>query len=166
MEIRKATPADFDAMIDIWSECISATCHFLTTAEIKKLEKVFQEKYLVDPEIKFFVQTMDDGQVFGFACIRGKELLFSSVHPRLFGKGLGEKMVEFLLREYQVNTTYVYRSDMHSLAFYSAIGFVIDDRIEDIFFGNPYEINKLKILISPDMAADRLAAKLGKNSPF
>lgn len=166
MKIRKATPKDFEAMINIWAECISSTCHFLTTSEIKKLEKVFQEKYLIDPEIQYFVQTMDDGEVFGFACIRGKELLFSPIYPRLFGKGLGEKMMEFLLREHQIDTAYVYRSDMHSLAFYSTIGFVIDDRIEDIFFGNPYEINKLKIPISPNIAADRLVAKLSNNSLF
>lgn len=165
MEIRKATPQDFEKMLYIWSECVSKTCDFLTTAEIKRLEKIFEEKHLVDPEIEYFVQSMDmDGEVFGFACIRGKELLFSPVDPRLFGKGLGEKMIEFLFREYQINTTYVYTSDMHSLAFYSALGFVIDDKIEDIFFGNSYQINKLKLLVSPEVAADRIAAK--SNSPF
>ncbi|AIT10066.1 acetyltransferase [Candidatus Francisella endociliophora] len=163
MEIRKATPQDFEKMLFIWSECISATCHFLTTSEIKKLEKIFEEKHLVDPEIQYFVQAVD-GEVFGFACIKGKDLLFSPVDPRLFGKGLGEKMIEFLFREHGIDTTYVYSSDMHSLAFYTALGFVVEDKIEDIFFDNPYEINKLKLLISPVEAADKIAAK-GK-TPF
>lgn len=159
MEIRKATPQDFEIMLNICSECILKTCYFLTTSEINKLVKVFKEKHLVDPETEFFVQSIDE-EVFGFAGIRGKELLYSHIDPRLFGKGWAEKMVEYLFREYGVDTAYVYCSDIDSLAFYSKLGFIIDDKIKDTFFNNPYDVNRLKLSMTPLQAADKIAADL------
>lgn len=79
--------------------------------------------------------------------------------PSFFGKGLGEAMVKYLFENHDIDTAYVYCSDMHSLAFYTALGFIIDDRIDDIFFDNRYKLNRLKLSISPKEAAERIAAK-------
>lgn len=158
MDIRKATPKDYDNMKSTWSECISTTCYFLTTREIKKLEEQFEEKFLKDPEIEFFTQWLDD-QFIGFACMRGSDILFSPINPAYFGKGYGETMIAYLLENYEVARAYVYCSDMHSLAFYSKLGFEIEDKISDIFFGNPYEINQLKLGISQEEALKRIRSK-------
>ncbi|QEO57340.1 MULTISPECIES: GNAT family N-acetyltransferase [Francisella] len=158
MKIRKATSKDFKDMLYIWKECISTTCQFLTTSEINKEVEILEEKYLNTPETKCFVQVVDDENV-GFACIRDKELLFSPVLPSFFGKGLGEAMVKYLFENHDIDTAYVYCSDMHSLAFYTALGFIIDDRIDDIFFDNRYKLNRLKLSISPKEGAERIAAK-------
>ncbi len=45
---------------------------------------------------------------------------------------------------------------MHALAFYSRLGFEIEERIEDIFFGNDYETNQLKLVIAREEAIKRL----------
>lgn len=159
MEIKKATPQDHAKMAYIWSECIMVTCFFLTTSEINKIEKLFEEKFLKDPEISYFTQWVDD-ELIGFACMREDNILFTPVEPKLFGKGYGELMIKYLLENYNVKHTYVYCSDMHFLAFYSSLGFEIDDKIEDIFFGNDYQINKLKLGVSREEAIKRIEAKM------
>ena len=158
MEIKKATPQDHTKMAYIWSECIMVTCYFLTTSEINKLEKVFEEKFLNNPEISHFTQLMD-GKLIGFACMKGNDILFTPIEPKLFGRGYGELMVKYLLENFDVEHTYTYCSDMHSLVFYSALGFEIEDKIDDIFFGNDYKINKLKLAVSREEAIKRIDSK-------
>ncbi|MFT4694570.1 MAG: putative acetyltransferase [Francisella sp.] len=158
MEIKKATPQDHAKMTYIWSECIMVTCYFLTTSEINKLEKVFEEKFLNNPEISHFTQWVD-GELIGFACMRGNDILFTPIEPKLFGKGYGEFMIKYLLESFDVGHAYTYCSDMHSLAFYSALGFEIEEKIEDIFFGNDYQINQLKLGVSREEAIKRINAK-------
>ncbi|AXA34299.1 MULTISPECIES: GNAT family N-acetyltransferase [Francisella] len=159
MDIRKATPQDHEKMKYVWSECILTTCYFLTTREIKKLEKEFEEKFLKDPNINYFTQWLGDEFV-GFACIRGKDILFTPINPVYFGKRYGEQMVAYILENYEIERTYVYCSDMHSLAFYSNLGFEIEDRIPDIFFGNPYEINQLRLGVSQEEALRLVKSKI------
>ena len=163
MQIRKATQKDFKDMLIIWEECISKTCQFLTTSEINKEVDVLEEKYFKNPNVKSFVQIRND-EIVGFSCIRDKELLFAPIDPRLFGKGIGEATVKYLFEKYAVDTAYVYSNDMHSLAFYTNLGFAIEDRIEDIFFDNAYQLNKLKLIVTPKEAAEKIAAK--KKKPF
>ena len=145
-------------MANIWSECIMVTCYFLTTSEIKNLGKIFEEKFLNNPEISHFTQWMD-GKLIGFACMKGNDILFTPIEPKLFGKGYGELMVKYLLENFDVEHTYTYCSDMHSLAFYSALGFDIEDKIDDIFFGNDYKINQLKLAVSREEAIKRIDSK-------
>lgn len=159
MDIRKATQQDHEKMKYIWSECISTTCYFLTTGEIKKLEKEFEEKFLKDPKLDYYTLWLGDEFV-GFACVRGKEILFSPINPLYFGKGYGEIMIAYLLENHKIERTYVYCSDMHSLAFYSSMGFEIEDRIPDIFFGNSYELNKLKLGIPQEEALKLVKSKI------
>lgn len=162
MQIRKATSKDFKDMLIIWEECISKTCQFLTTSEINKEVETLEEKYFKDPNVKSFVQVIDD-EIVGFSCIREKELLFTPIDPRYFGKGIGETVVKYLFEKYEIDTTYVYSNDIHSLAFYTALGFVIDDKIEDIFFDNDYQLNRLKLTVSPKEAAAKIIAKKKKS---
>lgn len=158
MEIKRATPKDYAKMTSIWSECIMVTCYFLTTSEINKLEKVFEEKFLNNLEILHLTQWMD-GELIGFACMRGNDILFTPIEPKLFGKGYGEVMIRYILENFDVERTYTYCSDMHSLAFYSALGFEIEDKIDDIFFNNDYQLNQLKLAVSREEAIKRIDAK-------
>ena len=159
MEIREATSQDHDKMIDIWSEFIMVTCHFLTTNEITKLKIVFEEKFLNNPEMSYLTQ-WEDGGLIGFACMRNNDILFTPVEPRLFGKGYDEMMIKYLLERFDIRYTYAYCADMHSLAFYSALGFEIDDKIDDIFFGNDYKVNQLRLGISRKEAIKRIEEKI------
>lgn len=52
-------------------------------------------------------------------------------------------MLKYLLESYSVDTVYVYNANILTLAFYTSIGFIIEDRIEDIIFSSQY--NKLKL---------------------
>ncbi|MED7818361.1 MULTISPECIES: GNAT family N-acetyltransferase [unclassified Francisella] len=158
MQIRKATAKDYKDMLIIWEECISKTCQFLTTNEINKEVETLEEKYFTDPNVKSFVQIID-GEMVGFSSIRDNELLFTPLNPRLFGKGISESIVGYLFDKHAIDTAYVYSNDMDTLAFYTSLGFAIEDRIEDIFFNNGYQLNRLKLTMSPKEAAQRIAAK-------
>jgi ribosomal protein S18 acetylase RimI-like enzyme len=162
MQIRKANSKDFKDMLIIWEECISKTCQFLTTSEINKEMEALEAKYFKDSNVKSFVQVIDD-EIVGFSCIRDNELLFTPIDPRYFGKGIGENVVKYLFEKYEIDTAYVYSNDIQSLAFYTALGFVIDDKIEDIFFDNGYQLNRLKLTVSPKEAAAKIVAKKKKS---
>lgn len=117
------------------------------------------DKYLNDPIFKSFVLTAE-GQVIGFSCIKDNEILFSTVESRFLGKGFRSFMLKYLLENYSVDTAYVYNANIQTLAFYTSIGFIIEDRIEDIIFSSQYyHINKLKLSGIPQEIAQKIAAK-------
>ena len=47
-------------------------------------------------------------------------------------------MLKYLLENYSIDTAYVYNANIQTLAFYTSIGFIIEDRIEDIIFSSQY----------------------------
>ncbi|ALB01407.1 acetyltransferase [Francisella persica ATCC VR-331] len=158
MEIREATAKDFEDIVYIWSEYLLNNCQFFTTNEINNQGKLVVDKYLNDPAFKSFVLTVE-GQVIGFSCIKDNEILFSTVESRFLGKGLRSFMLKYLLENYSVDTAYVYSANIQTLAFYTSIGFIIEDRIEDIIFSSQYHINKLKLSGIPQEIAQKIAAK-------
>lgn len=158
MKIREATAKDFDDVIYIWSEHLLNNCQFFTTNEINNQGKLVVEKYLNNPAFKSFVLTVED-QVIGFSCIKDNEILFSTVEQRFLGKGFRSFMLKYLLENYAVDTTYVYSANIQTLAFYTSIGFIIEDKIDDIIFSSQYHINKLKLSATPQEIIEKIAAK-------
>ena len=158
MEIREATAKDFDDIVYIWLEYLLNNCQFFTTNEINNQGKLVVDKYLSDPAFKSFVLTAE-GQVIGFSCIKDNEILFSTVESRFLGKGLRSFMLKYLLENYSVDTAYVYSANIQTLAFYTSIGFIFEDRIEDIIFSSQYHINKLKLSGIPQEIAQKIATK-------
>ena len=107
-----------------------------------------------------YLTQWEDGGLIGFACMRNNDILFTPVEPRLFGKDYDEMMIKYLLERFDIMYTYAYCADMHLLAFYSALGFEIDDKIDDIFFGNDYKVNQLRLDISRKEAIKRIEEKI------
>ncbi|MBK2241483.1 GNAT family N-acetyltransferase, partial [Francisella tularensis] len=56
-------------------------------------------------------------------------------------------------------TAYVYSVNIQTLAFYTSIGFIIEDKIDDIIFSSQYHINKLKLSATPQEIIEKIAAK-------
>ncbi|BCL52399.1 GNAT family N-acetyltransferase [Francisella tularensis] len=158
MKIREATAKDFDDVVYIWSEHLLNNCQFFTTNEINNQGKLVVEKYLNNPAFKSFVLTVED-QVIGFSCIKDNEILFSTVEQRFLGKGFRSFMLKYLLENYAVDTAYVYSVNIQTLAFYTSIGFIIEDKIDDIIFSSQYHINKLKLSATPQEIIEKIAAK-------
>ncbi|AEE26715.1 GNAT family N-acetyltransferase [Francisella hispaniensis] len=158
MKIREATAKDFDDVVYIWSEHLLNNCQFFTTNEINNQGKLVVEKYLNNPAFKSFVLTVED-RVIGFSCIKDNEILFSTVEQRFLGKGFRSFMLKYLLENYAVDTAYVYSANIQTLAFYTSIGFIIEDKIDDIIFSSQYHINKLKLSATPQETIEKIAAK-------
>ncbi|APC91180.1 MULTISPECIES: GNAT family N-acetyltransferase [Francisella] len=158
MKIRKATNKDFEGIAYIWSEHLLTNCQFFTTHEIKNQEKVVVDKYINDPALKSFVLIVEE-QLIGISCIRDKEILFSAVDPKLLGKGFRSFMLKYLLENYDVDAAYVFSANIQTMAFYTSIGFIIEDRVDDFIFSSQYQLNKLKLSESPQETAQKIAAK-------
>ena len=72
------------------------------------------------------------------------EMLFLS--PDFFGKGLGKQLINFVIKEMQVNKVDVNEQNNSAVAFYKKLGFETYERTENDNQGKNYPILKMKLI--------------------
>lgn len=75
----------------------------------------------------------DDGVIKGFTLIEGREVKKLFVEPVLQGKSIGSVLLEFAIKEKNVNTLWALEKNTRAIAFYKRHGFSLteDHKYED-----------------------------------
>ena len=81
------------------------------------------QSYLHDPELLSRTYVYDDGIVRGLVEIRGQEIVKLYVDHFFQGQGIGEQLIEFAVREFDVRYLYALEKNTGSLRFYERHGF-------------------------------------------
>jgi putative acetyltransferase len=143
LTIRKATPADFDALAEIWEASVRATHDFLPEQNIRALKPQVRERYM--PQIPMLLASGEAGKPLGFiGCHENRiEMLF--VAPESRGTGVGKQLLQLAIEQLQVDEVDVNEQNPQGVGFYLHMGFAQIGRSELDGEGNPFPLLHLKL---------------------
>lgn len=136
MHIRKATPADYPAILRVWESSVRATHHFLAEDDLRLFKRIIPTQVL--PVLDLYVSC--DAEVTGVLGVSGESLEMLFIDAAARGKGLGRRLVEFGLKELGVKRVDVNEQNLQAVGFYRKMGFVQTGRSETDGMGKPYPL--------------------------
>jgi putative acetyltransferase len=147
MNIRRATPADRDAMVDIWLRSVRATHAFLTEEDVASLLPPTRE-YLASCEPEFWILCSDAGAPVGFMAMAGSNMDALFLAPEFHRRGGGRRLVEHAQRLKGELTVDVNEQNEAARHFYEACGFVVEGRSSVDDAGRPFPLLHMRLAAS------------------
>lgn len=118
--IRKHTDSDLEDILDIWSQSSSLAHPFLATEFVEKVKKDMRELYIPNSETWVYEE---NGKVIGFVGMMGNEIGGLFVLPNHHAKGVGTKLVNYILESFDELEVEVFTKNKIGRAFYNKYGF-------------------------------------------
>ena len=138
MTIRKATPNDHPALLDIWLRSVRATHHFLTEPDIQSLLPIVRDAALTHLEL--WVLCDDSDRPIGFMGLGASNLEALFIDPDFTRRGGGRMLVEHARKLKGSLTVDVNEQNPKALRFYERCGFHVVGRSETDSDGRPFPL--------------------------
>lgn len=132
--IRKARRDEYSALIEIWSEAVSATHKFLAESDFQEILSQMPA-YLDAVDLYVYEK---DGTAKGFLGIGGDNIDMLFVGQR--GRGIGTQLLRYAIDELRCRKIDVNEQNTAALEFYRRKGFEIVGRSQKDSGGRPYPI--------------------------
>lgn len=121
MQIRRYTPDDRPAALDLWLEASKVGHPFLTLDDLMRQQALVGDVYL--PNSETYVAERD-GQIVGFIGLLESFIGGLFVDPNAHGQGIGRKLIAHAYALKGPLTVEVYAANPMAPAFYERCGFV------------------------------------------
>ncbi len=119
--IRKATPADFEKILDLWLEASLAAHYFIPAAYWKSLLPVVRDNYLATATAYVFE---DKRKIKGFIALMDHNFIGALfVHPLWQRSKIGTKLLRYIRRRRPNMSLRVFAQNKNALRFYQSQGF-------------------------------------------
>ena len=148
MEIRRAVPADRDALLDIWLRSVRTTHDFLSEEDIQAFLPVVRDVAL--PNLELWVLSANSGAAMGFLGMDGSKIEALFLAPEFLRQGGGRLLVEHARRRKGELTVDVNEQNSNACRFYEACGFVVEGRSELDGTGRPLPLLHMRRKATPD----------------
>ena len=86
------------------------------------------DQYLKRKKILENIYVFDDGLIKGFIQIKGTEICQLFVEPFFQNEGIGGELIEFAIREFQVDHVWALEKNIRAISFYQKHGFHMTDQ--------------------------------------
>lgn len=137
-EVTNRTPDLINRLLEVWEDSVRATHLFLSDREIKNIgEYVPQALNKIDHLI--IVQN-ETGLAMAFMGIEDGKLEMLFISPEERGKGLGRRLLQYGIDNYDVKQLTVNEQNPQALGFYEHMGFHVYKRTELDEQGQPYPL--------------------------
>lgn len=144
MTIRRATPTDRDALVDIWLRSVRATHTFLSEEDIQSLLPPTRD-YLTSDESELWVLCSYSGAVMGFMGMSGSKVEALFLAPEFHRCGGGRRLVRHAQELRGELTVDVNEQNPAARRFYEACGFVVEGRSELDDAGRPFPLLHMRL---------------------
>jgi putative acetyltransferase len=152
MDIRRATLADREVLLDVWLRSVRATHTFVSEEHILAMIPQVRS-YLAACESEFWVLCDDSGTTMGFMGMSGSKMEALFLAPEFLRRGAGRRLVSHAQGLYGELTVDVNEENLAARAFYKACGFVVEGRSELDDQGRPHPLLHMRLGGQPDGAA-------------
>ena len=130
-------------LLEVWEDSVKATHTFLSNEEIEKI-KGYVPQALSDITHLIIATDKNENPIAFMGIEENKlEMLFIKNNER--GKGLGKRLLNYGIANYNVNELAVNEQNPQAKAFYEHIGFKVYQRNELDDQGNPYPVLYMKL---------------------
>lgn len=125
-------------LTDVWEASVRATHHFLREEEIVRLRNFVPSALATVSHL--VVATDAQKKVVAFMGIDGQKVEMLFVSPKVFGQGLGRRLVEYGFLTFGVTAVDVNEENPQARGFYEHMGFRVVGRSERDGQGAPHPI--------------------------
>lgn len=129
---------DIARLTDVWRASVVATHTFLSADEIAQIEPFVP---MALQNVHHLVAVTDDNDLFiAFMGIENKRLEMLFVAPQYIGRGIGRKLIEYGIEQYQINEVTVNEQNPNAIGFYEHLGFKTYKRTDFDEQGRPFPL--------------------------
>jgi len=130
-------------VLTIWEKSALATHDFLTSTDFEEIKELVNTINFND----FQVFCLVNGKVIlGFIGVAEKKVEMLFLDPEYFGQGLGQKLLNFAVKELNADKVDVNEQNTKALKFYQKFGFEIFERTDKDDQGRNYPLLRMKLV--------------------
>lgn len=142
-ELNKRDEDSIDKLYIVWEKSVRATHLFLSENDIVNIAKYVKQALIV---IKHLIVVSINNEFVGFMGIDDRKLEMLFLDPDARGNGIGRKLIEYGISNYNINEVSVNEQNTNAYGFYKHMGFNVYNRSEYDELGNNFPILYMKLL--------------------
>ena len=143
IEVKDRTTTLINQLVEVWEDSVKATHLFLSDEEIKNIKKYVPQA--ISGVENLIIIENERHQPIAFMGIEDKKLEMLFIKNNERGKGLGKKLLNYGIENYNVNELAVNEQNPNSKGFYEHMGFKTYKRTELDEQGNLYPILYMRL---------------------
>jgi putative acetyltransferase len=141
MHNKKATANDYNTIVNLWEESVTATHRFLSSKDKQEIKREIPS-YLPHLDVQLWYV---ENSLVGFSAINKGHLEMLFLKPNETGKGYGKQIIRLLIDNLGITTVDVNKQNENAKRFYLKNGFsIVSEELTDSA-GRPYPILHLKL---------------------
>lgn len=142
-EIIKYSDTYKQQVLTVWEKSVLATHDFLTPIDFKEIKELVNTINFNDFQVFCLVK----GKIIsGFIAVADKKVEMLFLDPEYFGQGLGQKLLNFAVKELNADKVDVNEQNTRALKFYQKFGFEIFERTDKDDQGRNYPLLRMKLV--------------------
>lgn len=142
-EVKERTQELVNTLLEIWEDSVKATHLFLSDNEIEKI-KEYVPQALKEVAHLIVIENENDIPI-AFMGIEGTKLEMLFIKNSERRKGLGIQLLNYGIKNYNINELTVNEQNPNAKGFYEHLGFKVYKRTELDEQGNPYPILYMRL---------------------
>lgn len=143
IEVNEKTSTLINQLLEVWENSVRETHLFLSNEEIENIKKYVPQAI---SDISHLIIAKNDKNIpIAFMGIENQKLEMLFIRNNERGKGLGKKLLNYGIENYNINELVVNEQNPNAKGFYEYMGFKTYKRTELDEQGNPYPILYMRI---------------------
>ena len=138
IEITNRTPDLINQLLEVWESSIRATHLFLSDSEIQNIKEYVPQA--LGGIAHLIIAADEAGRAVAFMGIEDGTLEMLFISPEERRKGLGKRLLQYGVENYDVKRLAVNEQNPQAKGFYECMGFRVYKRTELDEQGNPYPL--------------------------
>ena len=138
LEVADRTPDLINQLLEVWEKSVRATHLFLSDREIKNIKEYVPQA--LNGIAHLMIDAGEAGRAVAFMGIEDGTLEMLFISPEERGKGLGKRLIEYVIESYSVERLAVNEQNPQAKKFYEHMGFHVNKRTGLDEQGNPYPL--------------------------
>lgn len=141
--IIEAKENEYKILTEIWEDSVRATHTFLEETDINFFRPKILNEYLY--AVKLYVYKDEFGNILGFIGIDENKVEMLFIKSKYFKKGIGKKLLEYVIKNHNINELDVNEQNQNAVNFYKYMGFEVINQSEKDGFGKPFPLLHMKL---------------------
>ena len=129
-------------ILNIWERSVLATHDFLDKADFEEIKAFVADINFNDFELYCLI---NGNLIIGFIGVAEKRIEMLFLDPKYIGKGFGQKLLNFAVRQLNADQVDVNEQNIKALRFYQRYGFEIYERTEKDDQGKNYPLLRMRL---------------------
>ncbi|MCI8353442.1 MAG: GNAT family N-acetyltransferase [Clostridia bacterium] len=143
VEVNNRTSILINQLLEVWENSVKATHLFLSNEEIENIKKYIPQA--ISDISHLIIAKNDNNTPIAFMGIENEKLEMLFIRNNERGKGLGKKLLNYGIENYNINELVVNEQNPNAEGFYEHIGFKVYKRSEFDEQGNSYPILYMRL---------------------